>query len=249
MGFRCLILAILAVVLVLQPACSTRSGPKPEIAHPAIPDDLVLIRSKDVRTAESAHLESASITISDPKGLAGQFHERLEQMLVAKQFTLTDQPSLAERIISLKILFKGSADRTSMEQAVRAGYDTAVPELTGSGSVLVADLLLVRRRVPSQTLNTISARNAMSSTTLRIGLFSSKSSALKDRSLEEALARDIAALAASDEDEEVHKTSSLTLQKKSKVTQKKASVKKRKAARKSSAKSSKSSKRSSAKKR
>ncbi len=239
MGFRCLILAFLAVVLLVQPGCSTRSGPKPEIVHPAIPDDLVLIRSKDARTAQSAHLESASINISDPKGLAGQFLERLEQMLVERQFTLTDQPSLAERIISLKILFKGKADQASMEQAVRAGYDTPVPALTGTGSVLVADLLLVRRRVPSRTLNTISARNAISSTTLRIGLYSAQKRALQDRSLEEALAGDIAALAASDEDEEMHKTSSLTLQKKSKVSKKKSSAKKRKAAKKTSKRSSK----------
>ena len=217
MRLRYLLAVCLAILCLVQSACAPR-GPRPEVAHPAIPADLVLVRSINAQTAE----------ISDPKNLAGQFEERLERMLVERQFTLTDQPSLAERIISLKILYKGEAGRADMERVVKAGYDTPVPELFGEGGVLVADLLLVRRRVPSANmkLSSISARNAMSSSTLRIGLHSSSANSLKDRSLEEALARDIAKLAASDEDTEVHKTSSLTLQKKKYTKKRKKSAKK-----------------------
>lgn len=227
MRLRYLLAVCLAILCLVQSACAPR-GPRPEVAHPAIPADLVLVRSINAQTAESAHMESASLNISDPKNLAGQFEERLERMLVERQFTLTDQPSLAERIISLKILYKGEAGREDMERVVKTGYDTPVPELFGEGGVLVADLLLVRRRVPSANmkLSTISARNAMSSSTLRIGLHSSSANSLKDRSLEEALARDIAKLAASDEDTEVHKTSSLTLQKKKYTKKRKKSAKK-----------------------
>lgn len=232
---RHLFAAVSILLCLALAACAPRGQrPAPEIVHPDIPADLVLVRSINAQTAESAHMESASLNISDPKNLAGKFEERLERMLVDRQFTLTDQPSLAERIISLKILYKGEAGREDMERAVKAGYNTPMPELSGEGGVLVADLLLVRRRIPSANmeLSTISARNAMSSSTLRIGLYSSSASSLKDRSLEEALARDIARLAASDEDAEVHKTSSLTLKKK------KPAKKRKKSARKSSRKKS-----------
>ncbi len=233
---RHLFAAVSILLCLALAACAPRGQrPAPEIVHPDIPADLVLVRSISAQTAESAHMESASLNISDPKNLAGKFEERLERMLVDRQFTLTDQPSLAERIISLKILYKGEAGREDMERAVKAGYNTPMPELSGEGGVLVADLLLVRRRIPSSAnmeLSTISARNTMSSSTLRIGLYSSAPSSLKDRSLEEALARDIARLAASDEDAEVHKTSSLTLKKK------KPAKKRKKPARKSSRKKS-----------
>ena len=90
MRFRHLSVACLAILCVILSACAPR-GPRPEIAHPAIPADLVLVRSISAQTAESAHMESASLNISDPKNLAGQFEERLERMLVERQFTLTDQ--------------------------------------------------------------------------------------------------------------------------------------------------------------
>ena len=142
MRLRYLLAVCLAILCLVQSACAPR-GPRPEVAHPAIPADLVLVRSINAQTAESAHMESASLNISDPKNLAGQFEERLERMLVERQFTLTDQPSLAERIISLKILYKGEAGRADMERVVKAGYDMPVPELFGEGGVLVADLFLM----------------------------------------------------------------------------------------------------------
>ena len=80
MRFCHLSVACLAILCVILSACAPR-GPRPEIAHPAIPADLVLVRSINAQTAESAHMESASLNISDPKNLAGQFEERLERML------------------------------------------------------------------------------------------------------------------------------------------------------------------------
>ena len=63
MRFCHLSVACLAILCVILSACAPR-GPRPEIAHPAIPADLVLVRSINAQTAESAHMESASLTWS-----------------------------------------------------------------------------------------------------------------------------------------------------------------------------------------
>ena len=213
-------------------ACAGRV--KQEPLHPMIPTDLTVVRSQPMQTAESANMESASLNISDPKGYGGEFEGRLERMLADRQFSLTDQPSLAERIISLKLLYKGKGSLDELRSAVMAGYDAPLPKMSGDDSVFVADLLLVQRRIPpsNMELSTVSARNTVSSSSVRIGLHTSKSSALKDRALEEALALDVAQLAASDVFKDQHEPSELVPAKPSQGK----SAKKSKASKKSKAK-------------
>lgn len=237
---------LLVSCCLLLAACAGRM--KEEPLHPPIPSDLTVIRSQPMETAESANMESASLNISDPKGYGGEFVGRLERMLADRQFSLTDQPSLAERIISLKLLYKGKGSLAEMKSAVMAGYDTPLPRMSGDDSVFVADLLLVRRRIPPSNteISTVSARNTVSSSSVRIGLHTSRSSALKDRALEEALARDVAQLAASDVFRDQHEPSELVPLKPSQGKAVKKSKSSKKSTKKSAAKAK--SKKSSTKK-
>ena len=209
MHHAAIIRLLLVSLCLFLAACA--GGVQQEPLHPQIPPDLTVIRSQPMETAESANMESASLNISDPKGHGGLFEGRLERMLADRQFSLTDQPSLAERIISLKLLYKGKGSLDELRSTVMAGYDAPLPKMSGDDSVFVADLLLVRRRIPPSNteISTVSARNTVSSSSVRIGLHTSKSSALKDRALEEALALDVALLAASDVFKDQHEPSDL----------------------------------------
>ncbi len=204
--FSCLL--ILALCLPAA-ACKHRVASNSyaaETAHPSSPKDLVISRSLALKTKDRSAGETASVIISDHKGLAGHFAERLTEQLRMHGFEIGSQPSRSERLVSTIILYRGSGTREQMEANVRKSYGGAVSAMHGHGSVLVADLLVVRRRVPENktSLRSISAHNTVSSTQVRIGLFSDERHVLDDRSLEEALANEIAGIAAYTMDENKH---------------------------------------------
>ncbi len=207
-------LAALLPILLLSFCCLTQAScaPRGSLKHPAEslnppePQGLVLLRSGKASPKARASGSTAFLSVLDPQESAGQYAERQERHLKARGFGRTTQPSKADRIITVKILYRGEGSREAMERAVRAGYGSRLPAVSGEGAVLVADLLLVRRKVPGGhvQMRNISARNTVSSSTLRIGL-SAREQALTDRGLEEALADDVAGLAASDEEDAVRR--------------------------------------------
>ena len=99
-----------------------------------------------------------------------------EAWLQRQGYTIVPNPSEAGYILQVVVLSAGVAAQESVRQMVAAGYD-APSQLSGRGSTaLVADVLLVQRHVPSaqqpsrSKLKSISKRNAVASSQMRIGL-------------------------------------------------------------------------------
>ncbi len=204
--FPCLLILALCLPAVSCKHRAVSNSYAAETAHPSSPKDLVISRSAVLKTQDKSFGETASVIISDHKGLAGHFAERLTEQLRMHGFEIGSQPSRSERLVSSIILYRGPGTREQMEANVRSDYGGAVSSMHGHGSVLVADLMVVRRRVPENktSLRSISAHNTVSSTRVRIGLFSDERHILDDRSLEEALANEIAGIAAYTIDEQKH---------------------------------------------
>ena len=205
------VLLVLALCLALA-GCqhrAARPGAVYETAHPASPKDLVISRSKLLQTSDRVHGESASVVVSDNKKLAGQFARRLTEQLKGHGFEVNAKPSRADKLISTIILYRGQGSCEQMEENVHNGYGGSIAQLSGKGSVLLADLLVLTRRVPetNTSLRSISADNKVSSTKVRIGLYSAESHILDDRNLEEALANEIGGIAAYALGEKKHKPS------------------------------------------
>ena len=99
-----------------------------------------------------------------------------EAWLQRQGYTIVPNPSEAGYILQVVVLSAGVAAPESVRQMVTAGYDTP-SQLSGRGSTaLVADVLLVQRNVPTAQqpnrtkLKSISKRNAVASSQMRIGL-------------------------------------------------------------------------------
>ena len=214
---------LLALLTALGPAsCSQRPGSGrqsgavaattrgAEAYRPAERSEI--IRSAAVEPAERG-AGTVYFSIRDGLGLGPVFHDFVAQRLALKGFALTRKPSKADRIVEIAVVARGRASQASAEACVRQGYAGSGALEPGDGSALVADVLLVRRRAHVEGskahLQNISARNAVSSTKLRLASLASEK-ALKGRDLEFALAEDIAGLAVSSEDLQRHRTRSST---------------------------------------
>ena len=222
-------LVALCLTLTACPSHSSQGRLAREVEHPAPPADLAFFHSVPVQPARNANKEAAFITISDQRHVSGLLKARLERVLLQHNFTLTEQPSQAERIITLKILYKGPGNKQDLQTCVKSGYDAALSALQGEEGVLVADLLLVRRTVPGKNaqLRNISSRTRKSSTQVRIGLVTAHREVLKGHAMEEALAEDIAGIAASSEDAQFYKPTTVTKKKSVRKSKKKVSKRKK----------------------
>lgn len=91
-------------------------------------------------------------------------------------FAVTDNPSKAGHIVQLTLLAAGPASRESLRRAVEAGYGAPAALEGGDSTVLLADVLLVQRRIPSHKrpsrarMKNVSRRNAVDNSQARIGL-------------------------------------------------------------------------------
>ena len=100
----------------------------------------------------------------------------MERLLRAEKYDITDNPSQAGFIIQASVLEAGVTDAASAHRMVEGGYG-APSELSGKGATLVlSDILLVQRRVPSDKrpkrfmLQNVGSRNARGSSQMRTGL-------------------------------------------------------------------------------
>lgn len=122
---------------------------------------------------------------------------QIERELLRQGFEVTDTPSQAGYILQLSILASGQVAPESLRSTVDAGYDAPV-RFSGEGaSGVVADALLVQRRVPVAGrpervhLKNISHRNAVGSGQLRVGLLRRTDRTAEDGAFVEALAREL----------------------------------------------------------
>lgn len=116
------------------------------------------------------------VNVRDMTNRVFHLRSQTEAWLGRKGFTVTGNPSQAGYIVQISVLAAGQAAPESLRGVVDAGYD-APSVLSGTGgTALLADVLLVQRRVPSSrrpsrtNLKNISNRNAVASSQMRLGL-------------------------------------------------------------------------------
>ena len=118
----------------------------------------------------------AALDVEHLKALNESTGAEVERLLRAEKYDITDNPSQAGFIIQASVLEAGITDAASAHRMVEGGYG-APSELSGKGATLVlSDILLVQRRVPSDKrpkrfmLQNVGSRNARGSSQMRTGL-------------------------------------------------------------------------------
>lgn len=141
--------------------------------------------SGEIRTFSSGNLYMAAhrdaprtiyVDVRDKGGAVSSIPREIAVALARGQFRLADSPSKAGYILHIDLLRAGTVDAANLQRLVNSGYGSDAA-FSGSGSTgLLADALLVQRRVPSSSrpsrarLKNITKRNALGSGQMRIGL-------------------------------------------------------------------------------
>ena len=147
---------LLALLLLLLPGCKHR--------QPA-PTDIQILRQGSLAPADDDTTPVVYVSVRDQS-----------RLLRAEKYDITDNPSQAGFIIQASVLEAGITDAAAAQRMVEGGYG-APSELSGKGATLVlSDILLVQRRVPSDKrpkrfmLQNVGSRNARGSSQMRTGL-------------------------------------------------------------------------------
>lgn len=116
----------------------------------------------------------AYVNVRDSTALVGNLLGEIESRLRTHGIELTGNPSQAGYILQISVLACDPSSTEALRQSVDAGYGAPV-HLSGEGHTsLVTDALLVLRRVPragrQQALQSISNRQAVASSQMRLGL-------------------------------------------------------------------------------
>lgn len=140
---------------------------------------------EEVETLTSGHLSKIGgkgpktifISIHDPAGKLIALPGDARGALIAKGLSLVDSPSRAAWILQVSVLGEGSASPENFRAQVNEGYGAPL-KFSGHGiDAVIADILLVKRRVPTarrpsqERLKNIGQTNALGSSEMRIGLF------------------------------------------------------------------------------
>lgn len=114
------------------------------------------------------------VYVQDKRGLMPDLRNDVASRLHLHGIVLTDNPSQAGYILQISLMACDLSSAGEVKNVVEAGYGAPV-QLSGQGTTaVVADALLVLRRVPradrKQALRTISNRQAVASSQMRVGL-------------------------------------------------------------------------------
>lgn len=161
---RTLVLLLFACLL-LSSACvkqTRQAGP------------LDVYRNGQLDEAGTDIADVAFVSVRDSTTLVGNLHGEIERRLQTHGIQLTGNPSQAGYILQISVLSCAPSSTDNLKQSVEAGYGAPVV-LSGKGNTaLVTDALLVLRRVPragkKQALQSISNRQAVASSQMRLGL-------------------------------------------------------------------------------
>ena len=162
---------ILLLCVILAALCGC-------VRQPADAARVEVLRQGQLEQPESdANIHPAVyVNVRDNTNKLFGLRAQTEAWLQRQGYTIVPNPSEAGYILQVVVLSAGVAAQESVRQMVAAGYD-APSQLSGRGSTaLVADVLLVQRHVPSaqqpsrSKLKSISKRNAVASSQMRIGL-------------------------------------------------------------------------------
>lgn len=140
---------------------------------------------EEVETLASGHLakiggkgpKTIFISIHDPTGKLLALPSDAQGALASKGLSLVDSPSRAAWILQVAVLAEGATSLENLRAQVSGGYG-APPKFSGHGiDGVIADVLLVKRRVPTasrpshERLKNIGQTNALGSSQMRIGLY------------------------------------------------------------------------------
>ncbi len=139
--------------------------------------DVEVLRSGALNRAGAEDISNVVyVSVRDMTSRVPHLRPQAEAWLSRKGFAVTDNPSQAGHIVQISVLAAGQTSPESLRHVVDAGYG-APSALSGTGgAALLADVLLVQRRVPSSrrpsrtNLKNISNRNAVASSQMRLGL-------------------------------------------------------------------------------
>lgn len=127
----------------------------------------------------------------------GALAKQLDNELHGSRFQLVEAPSKAGYILHVKVLEQGQVSPEALKKAVDAGYGSSA-KFHGQGSqAIMADALMVQRRVPEakrpsrQKLKNISSRNALASAQMRMAVLTNSSSGNREE-FGKAIAKELA---------------------------------------------------------
>ena len=114
------------------------------------------------------------VSVRDGNNRIFGLRAQLERSLASRGFAVTNNPSEAGYIIQLSIPAAGASSPEPVRGAVHNGYAGEALLSGTEGTALVADALVVQRRVPQsgkKSLKTISNRMAVADNQMRLALF------------------------------------------------------------------------------
>lgn len=161
---------LIAVLVVIEQGCRKYS----EGAQGAVES----MRSGSLSVDSTAYVpDSLYIDWIDRSGLGLELPANHAARFGDMGYRIVDSPSKAGYILHVTILAAGPVARARLAELTNSGYGSPA-RFSGDGVTgLLADILLVQRRVPraskpGQTrLKNIARRNAVSSSQMRLGLF------------------------------------------------------------------------------
>lgn len=148
------------------------------------------VHQKEAVSAEIQTFTSGNLTLASHEGVPRKIYvdaqdadgkpfdmlQNLYSALVSQNFEIVDKPSEAGYILHVNILQNGNVNAQYFRKLVNAGYG-ANAAFSGFGSEgLLADALLVQRRVPTAKrpsharMKNITKRNALENSQMRIGI-------------------------------------------------------------------------------
>lgn len=116
------------------------------------------------------------VDVRDMTGRALRLPAHAGRSLDRTRVTLVENPSEAGYILQVSLLDEGTVSPEALESLVKAGYGAPARFSGAGGHGLLADVLLVQRKVPSHArpsrarLKNITSRNAVGSSQMRLGL-------------------------------------------------------------------------------
>lgn len=161
-------LALALLALVLASCIRQREAESAEI-RVLREGELSPIERKDVP-------DKMYVDVRDMTGRALRLPAHAGRRLDRTRITLVENPSEAGYILQVSLLDEGTVSPEALAEIVKAGYGAPARFSGSGGHGLLADVLLVQRKVPSHArpsrarLKNITSRNAVGSSQMRLGL-------------------------------------------------------------------------------
>ncbi len=195
MPSRLLLLPALVLILAMSCACVRQ--------REAVDAEIRVLREGALTPMEHGDVpDRMYVDVRDMTGRALRLPAHAGRNLGNARVELVEKPSEAGYILQVSLLDEGTVDPETFATLVKEGYGTPARFSGGGASGLLADILLVQRKVPSHSrpsrarLKNITSRNAVGSSQMRLGLLvphETPPHAALPASFADALARELGA--------------------------------------------------------